>query len=85
MSSKTRIRMPNTPFLDAVRKSGLLAPDDLIGVLARYEPEEIEATDQIHLATYLVRKKLLTKFQAMQLLNGRTGGFLRSLGAAHTG
>ena len=76
MSSKTRIRMPNTPFLDAVRKSGLLAPDDLIGVLSRYEPEEIEATDPIHLATYLVRKKLLTKFQAMQLLNGRTGGFL---------
>ena len=76
MSSKTRIRMPNTPFLDAVRKSGLLAPDDLIGVLARYVPEEIEATDPIHLATYLVRKKLLTKFQAMQLLNGRTGGFL---------
>lgn len=76
MSSKTRIRMPNTPFLDAVRKSGLLTPDDLIGVLSRYEPEEIEATDPIHLATYLVRKKLLTKFQAMQLLNGRTGGFL---------
>jgi serine/threonine protein kinase len=76
VSSKTRIRMPNTPFLDAVRKSGLLTPDDLIGVLSRYEPEEIEATDPIHLATYLVRKKLLTKFQAMQLLNGRTGGFL---------
>src|SRR5215207_10909130 len=76
VSSKTRIRMPNTPFLDAVRKSGLLAPDDLIGVLSHYEPEEIEATDPIHLATFLVRKKLLTKFQAMQLLNGRTGGFL---------
>jgi serine/threonine-protein kinase len=67
--------MPNTPFLEAVRKSGLLAPDDLIAVLSQHSADEIEATDPIHLATFLVRKKLLTKFQAMQLLNGRTGGF----------
>jgi serine/threonine-protein kinase len=72
----TKTRLPRTPFLDAVRKSGLLTPDDLIAVLAHYEPDETAAADPIKLATLLVRKKLLTKFQAMQLLNGKTQGFL---------
>jgi serine/threonine protein kinase len=57
-------------------KSGLLAADDLVGVLSNYDPDQIAAAEPIQLATFLVRKKLLTKFQAMQLLNGRTQGFL---------
>lgn len=76
MGTETKLRLPRNPFLDAVRKSGLLAPDDLIGVLSQYDPEQVAAADPIHIATFLVRKKLLTKFQAMQLLNGRTQGFV---------
>ncbi len=73
----TSIRLPglNTSFLKAVRRSGLLTPDDLIGVLteANLDPATVEP---IQVASLLVRKKLLTKFQAMQLLNGRTAGFM---------
>lgn len=79
MGTQTHVRLPQCRFLDDVRRSGLLAPDDLIGVLAKYDPEEIEKADPIKLATLLVSKKLLTKFQAMHLLNGRTKGF--TLGA----
>lgn len=76
MGTQTRLRLPRCPFLDAVRKSGLLTPDDLIGVLSQYDPDQIAAADPIQIATFLVRKKLLTKFQAMQLLNGKTRGFV---------
>lgn len=74
MATKTRLSGRRTSFLDVVRKSGLLAPADLAAVIAEHAvgPE----TDPIQLAALLVRKKLLTKFQAMQLLNGRTQGFL---------
>jgi serine/threonine-protein kinase len=70
------LRLPRCRFLNAVIKSGLLAPDDLIGVFADYDPEQIEAAEPLEVATILVRKKLLTKFQAMQLLQGRTQGFV---------
>jgi serine/threonine-protein kinase len=76
MGTETKLRLPRNPFLDSVRKSGLLAPDDLIGVLSQYDPDQVAAADPIQIATFLVRKKLLTKFQAMQLLNGRTQGFV---------
>ena len=79
MGTETKRRLPRNPFLDAVRKSGLLAPDDLIGLLSHYDPEQVEAADPIHIATFLVRKKLLTKFQAMQLLNGRTQGLINDV------
>lgn len=72
----TKTRLPRTPFLDAVRKSGLLTPDDLIAVLTEHDPDCSIAADPIKLASLLVRKKLITKFQAMQLLNGKTQGFL---------
>ena len=39
----------------------------------RYRPRHCRA---LQIASVLVRKKLLTKFQAMQLLNGRTRGFV---------
>jgi serine/threonine-protein kinase len=53
----------------------LLTPDDLIGVIAEAGIDPTTA-DPLQLAALLVRKKLLTKFQAMQLLNGRTQGFV---------
>lgn len=76
MDTQVRLRLPRNAFLDAVYQSGLLPPDDLIEILAQFDPEQVEAADPIQIATFLVRKKRLTKFQAMQLLNGRTQGFL---------
>jgi len=68
--------LPRCRFLQTVVKSGLLAPDDIIEVFAQYDPEQIEAAEPLQVATILVRKKLLTKFQAMQLLQGKTQGFV---------
>jgi eukaryotic-like serine/threonine-protein kinase len=76
MATKTRIQLPRSPFFDAIRKSGLLTPDDLIAVVAEYDITTEKAADPIATATFFVKKKLLTKYQAMQLLQGRTGGFL---------
>lgn len=76
MSTSTRLRLPRCRFLNFVMKSGLLAPDDLIDVFAEYDPEQIEAAQPLEIATILVRKKLLTRFQAMQLLQGRSQGFV---------
>jgi serine/threonine-protein kinase len=64
----------NSPFLNLIRRSGLLTPDDLVAVLT--ENNLRPDADPLQLASLLVRKKLLTKFQAMQLLNGRTQGFV---------
>lgn len=75
MGTQTHLRLPRTPFLDAVRKSGLLTPDDLVAFLSTATVDEATLADPIRLATLLVRKKLLTKFQAMQLLNGKSQGF----------
>jgi eukaryotic-like serine/threonine-protein kinase len=74
-STSTRLPGLHSAFLKAVRKSGLLTPDDLIGVLAEANVDPTTA-QPIQVAALLVRKKLLTKFQAMQLLNGRTQGFV---------
>ena len=76
MGTSTRLRLPRCRFLQVVLKSGLLAPDDIIDVFSHYEPEQIEAAEPLQIATILVRRKLLTKFQAMQLLKGRTQGFV---------
>ena len=76
MATKTRMRLPRSPFLDAVRASMLLTPDDLVGVLRGPDVTEATLADPIKLASLFVRKKLLTRFQAMQLLNGKTQGFL---------
>lgn len=76
MSTSTRLRLPRCRFIQTVVKSGLLAPDDIIEVFAQYDPEQIEAAEPLQVATILVRKKLLTKFQAMQLLQGKTQGFV---------
>lgn len=75
MATKTRLPQLNSPFLNAIRRSGLLTPDDLIAVLTNSGIDTLRA-QPLEIATLLVRKKLLTKFQAMQLLNGRTQGFV---------
>ncbi len=75
MATHTRLPQLKSPFLTAVRKSGLLAPDDFISVIADAGIDPATA-DPLQVASLLVRKKLLTKFQAMQLLNGRTHGFV---------
>lgn len=74
MATHTRLPQLNSPFLNLIRKSGLLTPDDLIAVIT--ENNISPSADPLQLASLLVRKKLLTKFQAMQLLNGRTQGFV---------
>lgn len=76
MGTKTRIRLPRSPFFDAVRRSGLLSPDDLIGVVAQYDLTDDRAADPIALAAFFVQKKLLTRYQALQLVRGRTQGFV---------
>ena len=75
MATHTRLPQLNSPFLTAVRKSGLLTPDDLIAVITGSGIDPA-TTEPLQVAALLVRKKLLTKFQAMQLLNGRTQGFV---------
>ncbi len=74
-STSTRLPGLDTAFLSAVRKSGLLTPDDLLCVLADENVNPVTASP-IQVASLLVRRRLLTKFQAMQLLNGRTQGFV---------
>ncbi|MBA2227195.1 MAG: serine/threonine-protein kinase [Thermogemmata sp.] len=76
MPTSTRLPSPlNAPFVQAILRSGLLRPDDLLPVLAELNVDPAKLPP-LQLATHLVRKKLLTKFQAMQLLNGRTRGFI---------
>jgi serine/threonine-protein kinase len=74
VATHTQLPKLHSPFLNAVRKSGLLTPDDLIAVLAEAQIDP-QTADPLQVAAVLVRKKLLTKFQAMQLLQGRTQGF----------
>jgi serine/threonine-protein kinase len=75
MGTKTRLRLPQSGFLDAVRKSGLLAPDDLVAFLGQNAVDEATMADPIRMAGLMVQKKLLTKYQAVQLLNGKVQGF----------
>jgi eukaryotic-like serine/threonine-protein kinase len=75
MGTRTRLRLPRNSFVDAVRKSGLLSPDDLVAFIMQHDMDDKTLEDPIKFATLLVKKKLLTKYQAMQLLNNRTHGF----------
>lgn len=63
------------PFLSALGKSGLISRDELTQFLDRYDPTQQARTDPIKIASLFVRKKALTKYQAMQLLAGKTQGF----------
>jgi serine/threonine-protein kinase len=75
MGTTTRLRLPTSPFLNAVRRSGLVPNDDLVAFLG--DPEFTAAVaDPIKLATLFIRRRLLTRYQAIQLLNGKTKGFV---------
>jgi serine/threonine-protein kinase len=74
VATQTRLTQLHSPFLNAVRRSGLLTPDDILAALA--DSPLNPSADPLQLATLFVRKKLLTKYQAMQLLAGRTQGFV---------
>jgi serine/threonine-protein kinase len=76
MGTATRLRLPRSPFFDAVRKSGLLPPDDLVAFITKQPLDEKTLHDPIKMASLFVQKKLLTKFQAMHLLKGKTQGFI---------
>ena len=52
MGATTRLRLTRSPFMDAVRKSGLLSPDDLVGFITRHGLGEETLSDPIKLATY---------------------------------
>jgi serine/threonine protein kinase len=73
--TQTQAPRLNSPFLNIVLKSRLLKPDELNAVLAHAKIDPATA-EPAKVAALLVRKKLLTKFQAVQLLNGRTQGFI---------
>jgi serine/threonine-protein kinase len=75
VATHTRLPQLHSPFLNAVRKSGLLTPDDFVAVITDSGINPATA-DPLQVAALLVRKKLLTKYQAMQLLHGRTQGFV---------
>jgi serine/threonine-protein kinase len=76
MATKTRVRIPQTPFFDAIRKSGLITPDDLVEFIVRHDISEELSQDPLRLATFFVQNKMLTKFQALQLMRGNTQGFV---------
>lgn len=61
-------------FLDALEKSGLLGDDTLGIVRRRAETEQAPLGSEI-LAKHLLEERLLTRFQAKQLLAGRHRGF----------
>ncbi|HEY2787151.1 MAG TPA: serine/threonine-protein kinase [Fimbriiglobus sp.] len=67
--------LTRSPFLAAIAKSGLIQRAELDEFLAHNDPTQQARTDPIKLASLFVRKKVLTKFQAMQLLAGKTQGF----------
>ncbi len=76
MGTATRLRLPRSAFFDTLRKSGLMPPDDVVAFITENAVDDATFHDPIKLAALLVRKKYLTKFQAMQLLKGKTQGFI---------
>src|SRR6185436_2375945 len=60
-------------FMEALRKSGLLEPESLDSALASY-PGSLD--DANKLAEFLIDQKLITKFQAKSLANGRYRGLI---------
>jgi serine/threonine-protein kinase len=74
MPTATRLP-PTSPFLNAVLRSGLVPKAEIEQFLTENDPDWKNRTDPIKLASLFVRRKLLTKYQAMQLLSGKTQGF----------
>jgi serine/threonine-protein kinase len=67
--------LKKSPFLSAIKRSGLIPNEQIDSFLAEHDPMGSHQSDPIKLAGLFVRKKALTKFQAMNLLNGKTAGF----------
>ena len=61
-------------FVSSVVKSGLLGPDDLAALRARFNPEPA-ADAAVRLAELLIAEGKLTLYQAKKLLAGATKGF----------
>jgi serine/threonine-protein kinase len=71
-SKPPQTRPEKETFLERVRSSGLISPEELQKAL-----EGLPETDRGKVvARALVERGLLTKFQAERLLAGKTGGFL---------
>src|SRR5437763_2105222 len=66
----------NDDFLATVRKSGLVEEERLSAFLQKFSDANPLPTKPNVLAGRMVRDGLLTKFQAQQLLLGKTKGFV---------
>lgn len=70
------LKLTAQSFLQGIRQSGLLPVDDVDTFLAAYKQAGGDAANPTALAQAFVAKKLLTGWQAEQLLQGRCRGFL---------
>lgn len=64
------------PFLDSLRKSGLLSEKELDAWITRARREGRLPPNDADLASRMVQQRLLTAFQARQLLTGRYRNFV---------
>ena len=76
MATTTRLKIPQSAFVKAIRESGLVTGDDIVALFEKNQIDDIAAQDPLKLASMFVRARLLTKYQALQLLQGRTRGFM---------
>jgi serine/threonine protein kinase len=70
------LKLTAQSFLQGVRQSGLVATEEVDTFLGAYKETGGDATNPTALAQAFVNKKLLTGWQAEQLLQGRCRGFL---------
>lgn len=70
------LKLTAQSFLQGVRQSGLLGADEVDAFLASYRDAGGESNNPTALAQAFVAGKLLTGWQAEQLLQGRCRGFL---------
>ena len=70
------LKLTAQSFLQGIRQSGLLPVDDVDTFLSAYKQAGGDANNPTALAQAFVSKKLLTGWQAEQLLQGRCRGFL---------
>src|SRR5204863_2995725 len=63
-------------FLDLLKRSGLVEKDQLARALAEIKAEGQPLADAAELANRLVERRLLTRWQANKLLEGKHKGFM---------
>src|SRR5262245_52394484 len=71
----TATRLPPSPFLSALNRSGLVPKEELDQFLRENDPNFQARNAPTKIAWVLVRKKVLTPYQVMQLRAGKTQGF----------